>query len=55
MDNLTEDQAKEIVSAYDYFYGEEDFIEKLHGKFHMTEDELRSIFQILNKAFIRWS
>ena len=55
MDNLTKEQAREIVSAYDYFFGEEDFIAKLHGKFRLTEDELRSIFKILDSAFIKWS
>ena len=55
MDNLTKEQAREVVSAYDYFYGEADFIAKLHGKFHLTEDELHSIFQILDNAFIKWS
>lgn len=54
MDNLTKEQAREIVSAYDYFLGEEDFVAKLHNKFHLTEDELRTIFRILNDAFIKW-
>jgi len=55
MENLTVEQAREVVAAYDYFLGEDDFVQKLHGKFHMTEDELRSIFKILNKAFLKWS
>ncbi len=55
MDAIDKEQAREIVSAYDYFSGEEDFVEKLYGKFNMTEDEIRSIFKILDRAFIRWS
>ncbi len=55
MNTITKDQAREIVSAYDYYGDEEDFIEKLYGKFNMTEDEIRSIFKILDRAFIRWS
>lgn len=55
MDNLTKEQVEEIVSSYDYFFGETDFVEKLHNKFHMTEDELRNIFKLLDKAFIKWS
>lgn len=55
MDNLTKEQVEEIVSSYDYFLGEQDFIEKLHNKFHLTEDELHNIFQLLHKGFIKWS
>ncbi len=55
MNTITKDQAREIVSAYDYYGDEEDFIEKLQNRFGLTEDEIRSIFKILDKAFIKWS
>ena len=52
---LTNDQVDQIVSSYDYFKGEEDFIEKTLKKFPLNENELRMVFRLLNLGFIKWS
>jgi len=52
---LTNDQINQIVSSYDYFKGEEDFIEKTLKKFPLNENELRMVFRLLNLGFIKWS
>lgn len=55
MSILSQDQIKKIVSLYDYYEEEDVFVEKVLKYFSLTENEIRTIFRLLDLAFIKWS
>ena len=55
-DIVTNEDIENIIAKYDYFYTTEDeFVEQTKGKFRLSETELRIIFRIINRCFIKWT
>ncbi len=55
-DIVTNEDIENIIAKYDYFYTTEDeFVKQTKGKFRLSETELRIIFRIINRCFIKWT
>ncbi len=52
---VTKEDIDEIVKLYDYFESEDDFIKKSQKKFRLSEVELRIIYRIMERCFIKWT